>query len=98
MKTRNTAIILGIGFFLCCGSPVRAQLGDLGQAVEKGASDATKQELMKQAGLPTAGTPVVTPAATPASDTGAGNAPAGEAEPAAAPGADTGAPNAPADE
>jgi hypothetical protein len=95
MNTRSGAIILGIGFFLCSGSPVRAQLGELGQAVEKGASEAAKQELMKQAGLPTAGTPAVTPAATPGAEGGAANAPAGEAAPAATPESDT---EAPADE
>jgi hypothetical protein len=95
MKARNTAIILGIGFFLCSGSLARAQLGELGKAAEKGASEAAKQELMKQAGLPTAGTPAVTPAATPGEEGGAANAPAGEAAPAAAPESDT---EAPADE
>jgi hypothetical protein len=98
MNTRSGIIILGIGFFLCSGSPVRAQMGELGQAVEKGASDAAKQELMKQGGLPTEGAPAATPAVTPGAEGGAANAPAGEAEPAAAPGADTEAPNAPADE
>ena len=95
MNTRNTAIILGIGFFLCSGSPVHAQLGELGQAVEKGAGDAAKQKLMNQAGLPTAGTPAVTPAATSGAEGGAANTPAGEAEPAAEPESDT---EAPADE
>ena len=94
MKVVRSAIVLGIGFVLCSGSPARAQLGDLGNAVKQGATDAGKQELMKQAGVPTAGAP----AATPGADSGAANAPAGAAgapaaaAPAAAPGADTGAP------
>ncbi len=93
MKAVSGAIVLGIGFVLCSGSPARAQLGDLGNAVKQGATDAAKQELMKQAGVPTAGAP----AATPGADSGAANAPAGgaaapaAAAPAAAPG-DTGAP------
>ena len=98
MKTRKIGLILGIGFFLWSGSPARAQLGDVGDAMKKGAIDAGQQELMKKAGVPTAGAPAATP--------GAANAPAGEpkaaapaaAAPAAAPGADTGAPSAPADE
>ncbi len=98
MKTRQSTIILGIGVFLCFGSPVRAQLGDLGNAMEKGASDAAKQELMKKAGLPTAGAPAATPGAAnaPAADPNAA-APAAAA-PAAAPGTDTGAPSAPSDD
>ena len=83
MKTLSSVIILGIGFLLCSGIPARAQLGELGQAVEKGAADAAKQELMKQAGLPTAGAPAVTPAATPGAESGAANAPAGTAPPTA---------------
>ena len=102
MKVVSSAIVLGIGFVLWSGSPARAQLGDLGNAVKQGATDAAKQELMKQAGVPTAGAP----AATPGADSGAANAPAGApnpaapaaAAPAAAPGADDGAPHAPADE
>jgi len=85
MKALSSVIVLGIGFWMISGSPARAQLGDLGDAVKKGASDAAKQEIMKEAGLPTPGTP----AAAPAADTGAASAPA------AAPGSDTGAPNAP---
>ncbi len=96
MKTLSGVAILGIGFLLCSGSPARAQLGELGTAVEKGAADAAKQELMKQAGLPTPGAP----GATPAGAAGAESAPAGEpkAAPAAAdtPAAAPGAPDAPA--
>ncbi|HVO27885.1 MAG TPA: hypothetical protein VMW56_30110 [Candidatus Margulisiibacteriota bacterium] len=90
MKAVSSAIVLGIGFLMVSGSPARAQFGDLGEAAKKGASEGVKQEIMKQAGLPTPGTPAVTPAA--AADTGAASAPA------AAPGADTGAAPAPADE
>ncbi len=101
MKRHNSALILGIGFFLCSGGSARAQLGDLGNAVKQGATDAAKQELMKEAGLPTPGAP----AATPGAESGAANAPASEpkaavpaaAAPAAAPGADSGD-TAPADE
>ena len=100
MKTLTSAIVLGIGFLMVSGSPARAQLGELGEAVKKGASDAAKQEIMKQAGLPTPATPAVTPAA----DTGAAAAPVGEPKgtpgaaeaPAATPGSDTG--TAPGDE
>ena len=81
MKAFRSAIVLGIGFLMVSGSPARAQFGDMGDAVKKGASDAAKQEVMKAAGVPTP----TTPAAAPAADTGAANAPA------AAPGADTGA-------
>jgi len=76
VKALSSAIVLGIGLLMVSGSPARAQLGDLGEAAKKGASEAVKQEIMKQAGLPTP----VTPVATPAAET-----------PAAAPGADTGA-------
>ena len=93
MKAVSSVIVLGIGFLMVSGSPARAQLGDLGDAVKKGASDAAKQEVMKAAGLPTP----VTPAAAPAADTGAASAPAAAA-PAAAPGSDAGAANAPAGE
>jgi len=94
MKALSSVIVLGIGFLMVSGSPAPAQLGELGEAAKKGANEAVKQEVMKQAGLPTPGTPAVTPAAT-----GAATAPAGEPKgtpgaaekPAAAPGADTGA-------
>lgn len=90
MKTLCRGITIGVGLFICFGSPARAQLGELGEAVKKGATDAATQELMKQAGLPTPGTP----AATPGADTGSATAPAAPAgAPAATPGAD-----APADE
>ena len=100
MKALSSAIVLGIGFLMVSGSPARAQLGELGEAAKKGASDAAKQELMKQAGVPTPGAP----AATPAADTGAATTPVGEPKgtpgaaeaPAATPGSDTGA--APVDE
>lgn len=103
MRTLSGVVILGIGFLLCSGSPARAQLGDMGEAVKKGAGEAVKQEVMKgaaeKAGLPAPGAP----AATPGAATGAESAPAGEpgaapaaAEaPPAAPGTDTGAPDAP---
>ncbi|MGD0948374.1 MAG: hypothetical protein ABSA52_13175 [Candidatus Binatia bacterium] len=105
MKALSSAIALGIGFLMVSGSPARAQLGDMGDAVKKGAGDAVKQEMMKgaaeKAGLPTPGAP----AAAPAADTGAASAPVGEPQvalgatdtPAAAPGSDTGAPSAPVD-
>jgi len=102
MKALSSAIVLGVGFLMVSGNPARAQFGEMGEAVKKGASDAAKQEIMKQAGLPTP----VTPAVTPAADTGAASAPVGEtkgapgaaAAPAAAPGSDTGAASAPVDE
>jgi hypothetical protein len=85
MKALSSVIVLGIGFLMVSGSPARAQLGDMGDAVKKGASDAVKQELMKgaaeKAGLPAPGAP----AAVPAADTGAASAPA--AEPQVAPAA-----------
>jgi pyruvate dehydrogenase E2 component (dihydrolipoamide acetyltransferase) len=86
MKALSSVIVLGIGFLMVSGSPARAQLGDMGDAVKKGAGDAVKQELMKgaaeKAGLPAPGAP----AAAPAADTGAASAPAGEPQvaPAAA--------------
>lgn len=89
MTRRSRMITLAVGLLVCCGSPARAQLGDLGAAVQKGATDAGKQELMKQAGVPTPGTP----AATPAAEGGAANAPAGGEK--VAPAGDTGAPDAP---
>ena len=104
MKAFSSAIVLGIGFLMVSGSPARAQFGDMGEAVKKGAGDAAKQEIMKgaaeKAGLPTP----TAPAAAPAADTGAAGAPVGEPQvapgatdtPAAAPGSDTGAPSAPA--
>ena len=102
MKILSSVISLGVGLLLCSGSPARAQLGDMGEAVKKGAADAAKQELMKGAAEKT-GLPAPE---TPAADTGAAKAPAGEPgtapaaaeEPAAAPGADTGAPDAPSDD
>jgi hypothetical protein len=105
MKAFTSAIVLGIGFLMVSGSPARAQLGEMGEAVKKGAADAAKQEMMKgaaeKAGLPTP----EAAAATPGAETGAASAPAGEPEvtpggtdtPAAAPGSDTGAEDAPAD-
>jgi hypothetical protein len=86
MKALSSVIVLGIGFLMVSGSPARAQLGDMGDAVKKGAGDAVKQELMKgaaeKAGLPAP----EAPAAAPAADTGAASAPAGEPQvaPAAA--------------
>ncbi len=105
MRRFSSVIILGIGVLLYSGSPARAQLGSMGEAVQKGATDAAKQELMKQAGVPTPSAPAATPgtpAVTPAADAGAANAPAGEpkaAPPAAeAPAAAPEAANAPAGE
>lgn len=97
MKALSRVIVLGIGVLMYSGSPARAQLGDMGEAVKKGAGDAAKQEIMKgaaeKAGLPTPGAP----AATPAAGTGAASAPAGAPQVApAAPGADAGAADAPA--
>ena len=113
MKTLASAIILGVGFLLCSGSPVRAQWGDVGEAVKKGAGEAVQQQMKgasEKAGLPTP----EAAAATPGAATGAPGAPAGEPAaapagepaaapaaadtPAAAPGGDTEAPSAPADE
>jgi len=106
MKAFSSAIGLGIGLLMVSGSPARAQFGEMGEAVKKGAGDAVKQEIMKgaaeKAGLPTPGAP----AAAPAADTGAASAPVGEPQvapaaagaPAAAPGSDTGAPSAPVGE
>jgi hypothetical protein len=100
MKALSSVIVLGIGFLMVSGSPARAQFGDMGDAVKKGAGDAVKQEVMKgaaeKAGLPTP----TAPAAAPAADTGAASAPVGEPqvapEAAEAPAADTGAASAPA--
>jgi hypothetical protein len=100
MKALSSVIVLGIGVLMYSGSPARAQLGDMGDAVKKGAGDAVKQEIMKgaaeKAGLPAP----AAPAAAPAEDTGAAIAPAGAPAaadvPAAAPGSVTGAANAPA--
>ena len=103
MKTLGSAIVLGIGFWMLSGSPVRAQVGGMGEAL-KGAGDAAKQEVMKgaakKAGLSAPGAPAVAPGA----GGGAAGAPAGEPSvaaadaPAAAPGSDTGAANAPVGE
>jgi hypothetical protein len=77
MKALSSAIILGSVFLMVSGSPASAQLGDLGEAVKKGASDAAKQEIMKEAGVPTPGTPAAAPAAdTPKVAPGAAEAPA----------------------
>ena len=92
MKTTAGLIVLGLGFLLGAGTPAYAQLGELGNAVKQGAEGAAKQELMKQAGLPTAGAA----AATPGAETGGANAPTpAAAAPADAPGTDGGAPNVP---
>jgi hypothetical protein len=91
MKKLGSMTVFAIGLLLCFGSPARAQLGEMGEAVKKGATDAAKEELMKKAGLPTAvptpaATPATTPEAaeTPAAEPGAGSGkvdvPAGEAE------------------
>lgn len=97
MKALSSAIVLGVGFLMVLGSPAHAQFGDLGKAVQKGASDAAKQEIMKgvaeQVGLPTPVTPAATPAAAPeaadtpaaAADTEEGAAAAPVGEPEAAP-------------
>ena len=100
MKVLSSMMVLGIGFLMMSGSPARAQFGEMGDAVKKGATDAAKQEALKAAGVPTP----VTPAAAPAADTGAAAAPAGEPQaapgaakaPVAAPGSETGAAGAPA--
>jgi hypothetical protein len=89
MRTLSGVIILGIGFLLWFSSPARAQLGDMGEAVKKGAADAAKQELLKKAGLPTPEAAAATPAEEPKATPEAAEAPADM------PGADTGAPNAP---
>jgi len=106
MKTLCSSFVLGIGFWMLSGSPVRAQVGGMGESV-KGTGDAAKQEVMKgaaeKAGLPAPGAPAVAPGA----DGGAASAPAGQPPvvapaaadaPAAAPGSDTGAANAPVGE
>jgi len=78
MKALSSVIVLGIGFWIISGSPARAQLGEMGEAVGKGATDAAKQEMMKKAaeraGLPAA----AASAAAPGADTGAAPAAAGE--------------------
>ena len=106
MKALSRPIVLGLGFLLVSGSPARAQLGGMGEAVKKGAADAAKQEVMKgvaeKVGLPTPTAPVSTPTA----GTGAVSTPVGEPKvtpgaaeaPAAAPAADTGAATAPVGE
>ena len=104
MKALGSAIVVGIGFVLVSGSPARAQLGGMGDAVKKGATDAAKQEVMKgvgeQVGLPTPTVPASTPTAGAVSTpVGEPKATPGAAEaPAAAPAADTGAATAPAAE
>ena len=108
MKVLSSAIVLGIGFLLVSGSPARAQLGGMGDAVKKGATDAAKQEVMKgvgeQVGLPTptvpASTPtagaVSTPVGEPKATPGAAEAPAATTAPAAEPKVAPGAVEAPA--
>jgi hypothetical protein len=103
MRVLSSTIVLSIGFLMFSGSPARAQLGSMGDAVKDGAADAAKQEVMKgvakNAGLPAPGAP----AAAPAGDTGAATAPVGDPKaapaaagaPAVAPGSDAGAANAP---
>ena len=93
MKTLSSAIVFGIGFVMLPGTPARAQVGDM-KALQKGAGDAAKQEVMKgaaeKAGLPATGTP-----GAPDADGAAATAPAAADAPAAAPGTDSGATNAP---
>lgn len=105
MKTLSSVIIVGIGLLLCFGRPARAQFGDMGEAVKKGAEGTVKQEMQGAAGKAGLPAPEAT-AATPGAAAGGESAPVGEPEaapaaadtPAAAPDADTDAPNAPADE
>ena len=85
MKGLSSAIVLGVGFLIVSGSPARAQLGDMGEAVKKGAGDAVKEQVMKEAAEKAGLAAPTAPAATPAADA-----------PAAAPGSDAGAANAPA--
>jgi hypothetical protein len=106
MKALSSVIVLGIGLLMVSGSPARAQMGGMGDAMKKGAADAAKQEMMKnvaeKAGLPTPGAASVTPAA----DTGVASTPVDQPKgtpgaadtPAAAPGSDAGAPSAPVGE
>ena len=109
MRALSRAIVLGIGILMVCGSPVRAQFGDMGEAVKKGASDAAKGQVMKELGMETPTAVAATPAAattpagvTPAAAGTPATTPAGEAQvtPAAADtpaaGADTGAAATPA--
>ena len=103
MKTLSSAIVLGIGLLMVSGSPARAQLGGLGDAAQKGAGDAVKQELMKgaadKAGLPAPGAPAITPAAAAGAAVDEPKvAPASAGTPAAAPGAETGAATGPSGE
>ena len=107
MKPLCSAFVFGIGFWMLSGSPARAQVGGMGETLQKEAGDAVKQEVMKgaaeKAGLPAPGAPAVAPGA----EGGAASVPAGAPPvvapaaadaPAASPGSDTGAANAPVGE
>jgi translation initiation factor IF-2 len=102
MKPLRSVFVLGIGFWMLSGTPVRAQVGGMGEALN-GAGDAAKQEVMRGAAKKAGQSAPGAPAAAPAADGSAASAPAGEppvvtpaaAEaPAAAPGSDTGAASA----
>ena len=96
MKTLRSAIVFGVAFWMLSGSSARAQVGDMGEALKKGAGDAVKQEVMKgaaeKAGLPAPGASGADGAAATAPAGGPPVvAPAAADAPAAAPGSDTGA-------
>ena|SRR5436309_874571 len=63
MKPLCSAFVFGIGFWMLSGSPARAQVGGMGETLQKEAGDAVKQEVMKgaaeKAGLPAPGAPAV---------------------------------------
>ena len=103
MKTLRSAIVLSVALWMLSGNSARAQVGDMGDALKKGAGDAVRQEVMKgaaeKAGLPAPGAPGADGAAATAPAGGPPVvAPAAADAPVAAPGSDTGAANAPVGE
>jgi len=91
MQRLSSAIVLvAVGFLVASGSPARAQYGDMGDTLKKGAGGAVKGAA-EGAGL----TATAAPPTEPVAGTGAPTPPAGAADvPPAAPGADNGAPAA----
>ena len=71
MKALRNMIVLGVGLLVVSVIPARAQYGDMGDALKKGAGDAAKEKLLK-------GAPAEAPVAAPAADKAAASAPVGE--------------------
>lgn len=83
MSKLTRTIALSLGLAILPATATRAQLGDIGEAARKGATDAATKEVMQKAGLVT---PSPSPTASPAdaSPTTAASSPTAAASPSPA--------------